>query len=553
MDEFLSLLKASSEKISTVYASVVQSKSIADSLFQGLVTASNSITPSMLSTILRYPLSYPLTDIDMLFCSCISGLIAQDASRAELVFTILLSCDDTGAPGNGCSPCKDAKIELIKLIIGTSPTAISALASAIQATIPTVHCIKRALPWLDLILSLETAVDGLVYGTIEAIIKLLLLIDSHIEAFSVASGGTIAQSSEVPSSEGAVVGSYISPSFGSHTKSGGLSLEKHILCEEAQKCSEENTVEGYPLDDDMSIDFCVDILDQLLANYFEHLRVLWNSDPSGYVKRCQSALIPCYARLGMCLRNIRYTQFVVFYAVSLDPSLPGLFIEYLVKRSLFDVDASIGTYLDSMNYLGSFISRYSDLSHSLITGSITLLLQYATQLGAELDPASMYTLDRAIGVHRIAGELCLDTVHGGFSYRGKAQLSISTVPGSVIRYLSVVRALLYSLCFVAEDITPQDISIGELSRLLVSDLCPLVYFYDIGIQLLHVIHKWAFLVPSELSKLHVILDYAQNIELPYSVISSFYPFEPMCLQRSSNFITPYYRDYWVQETDDTED
>ena len=106
MDEFLSLLRKSSDKISTVYASVLQSKSIADSLFQGLVTASSSITPSMLATILKYPLSYPLTDIDMLFCECISALVAQDACRAELVFVTLLSFEDVGAAGSTPSSCK---------------------------------------------------------------------------------------------------------------------------------------------------------------------------------------------------------------------------------------------------------------------------------------------------------------------------------------------------------------------------------------------------------------------------------------------------------------
>lgn len=556
MEEFLSLLKKSSDKISTVYASVLQSKSIAESLFQGLATASNSITPSMLSTILRYPLSYPLTEIDILFCRCISGLIAQDASRAELVFVTLLTCEDAGAASSEKLPCRDARIEFIKLILDANPATINSLALAIQATIPTIHCIKRALPWMELVLLLETSVDGLVHGAAEAVIKLFLLIDTHIEACSTANMNVeaqVKQPSETSLSEGTAVGSYISPSFGSHVKSVGQSLEKHMAFEEPSKHLEEDAVEGCPLQDAESIYFCVDMLDQLLVGYFEHLRVLWNDDSSGYVKRCQSALIPCFARLGMCLRNIRYTQFIIFYAVSFDPSLPGMLIEYLIKRSLFDMDTSISVYLDSMNYLGSFIARYSGLAPPLIIGSIKLLLQYATQLGAELDPTSMHALDRAIGVHRVAGELCLDAAPGGLSYRGKAQLSISTVPCSVIRYLSVVRALLYSLCFVAEDVTPQDINTGELSRLLIADLCPIVYFYDIGVQLLHLIHKWAFLVPSELDKLHAILDYAQNIELPYHVISCFYPFEPMCLQRSNNFIAPHYRDYWVQDTEDSED
>lgn len=554
MDEFLSLLRKSSDKISTVYASVLQSKSIADSLFQGLVTASSSITPSMLATILKYPLSYPLTDIDMLFCECISALVAQDACRAELVFVTLLSFEDVGATGSTPFSCKHAKVDVIKHILSANPTAINALAAAIQATIPSIHCIKRAIPWLDLILLLETSISGLVHSTVEAAIKLLLLIDSHIEAFSVPGGGADVQPTappEVAPSEGGAVGSYISPSFGSHKKFTGPNPGKQVAYEEPQEHSEEDAVEGCFLEDAESIDFCTDIVDQLLVSYFEHLRALWSSDSGGYVKRCQSAIIPCFARLGMCLRTIRYTQFIVFYAVSLDPSLPGLLIEYLIKRSLFDLSASISTYLDSMNYLGSFIARFSGLTLPLMIGSIKLLLQYATHLGAELDPENIHALDRAIGVYRIAGELCLDMAQRGFAYKGKAQVSTNLVPGGVIRYLSVVRTLLYALCFVAEDIAPQDLDMGALSRLLLSDLCPIVYFYDIGVQLLHVIHKWAFLVPSELDKLHAILDYAQNVDLPYNVISCFYPFEPLCLPRSSNLIAPYYRDYWVQEADDT--
>lgn len=510
----------------------------------------------MLNTILKYPLSYPLTEIDLLFCECISGLIAQDTSRAELVFVVLLTCEDTETVSNEIVPCKSAKIDFIKRILSANPTAINSLASAIQATIPTIHCIKKALPWMELILLLETHVDGVVYGTVEAVIKLFLLIDSHIEAFSMASMGVEAQAkvpSEMSLSQGTTVGSYISPSFGSHVKSVGHSLEKHAAFEEPQKNLEEEVVEGCPLEDTESIDFCVDVLDQLLVCYFEHIKILWTSDSSIYVKHCQNVLIPCFARLGMCLRNIRYTQFIIFYAVSFNHNLPGMFIEYLIKRSLFDADASISVYLDSMNYLGSFIARYSGLAPSIIIGSIKLLMQYAIQLGAELDPTSVQTLDRAIGVHRIAGELCLDTVQGGLSYRGKAQISITTVPCSVIRYLSVIRALLYSLCFIAEDLTPENINTRELSRLLIADLCPIVYFYDIGVQLLHLINKWAFMIPSELDKLHAILNYAQNIELPYHVISCFYPFEPMCLQRSNSFIAPHYRDYWVEDVENTED
>ncbi|TPX36714.1 hypothetical protein SmJEL517_g01262 [Synchytrium microbalum] len=108
------------------------------------------------------------------------------------------------------------------------------------------------------------------------------------------------------------------------------------------------------------------------------------------------SMLDIFERLLLPTYRSRYTQFIWFYACSLDSSLPETFLACLVQRA-FDESASPATRVSAAAYIGSFLARAQYLNISLVKTCISLLNDWACKYSHAVDLASTPTVVGAEG------------------------------------------------------------------------------------------------------------------------------------------------------------
>ncbi|TPX43679.1 hypothetical protein SeMB42_g04633 [Synchytrium endobioticum] len=96
------------------------------------------------------------------------------------------------------------------------------------------------------------------------------------------------------------------------------------------------------------------------------------------------SLLDVFERSLLPTHRSRYTQFLWFYACSLDSTLPDAFLACLVQRA-FDDSTSPAIRVSASAYIGSFLARASYLSPSLVKTCISLLNEWSVKYAQQAD------------------------------------------------------------------------------------------------------------------------------------------------------------------------
>lgn len=128
----------------------------------------------------------------------------------------------------------------------------------------------------------------------------------------------------------------------------------------------------------IAVDFkeVVEKLDAMLRLVFQYIHDFAQQNPGERLRILFDVLLNIFDRTILPTHKLRCTQFLWFYACSLDPSFPELFMGLLVSK-LFDVSAPSVIRVSAAAYLGSFISRSKYLSMSSVRTCLKLLHGWA--------------------------------------------------------------------------------------------------------------------------------------------------------------------------------
>ncbi|KAI8823719.1 RNA polymerase I-specific transcription initiation factor RRN3 [Fimicolochytrium jonesii] len=116
----------------------------------------------------------------------------------------------------------------------------------------------------------------------------------------------------------------------------------------------------------------VEKLDAMLRLVFSYLRDFASQNPGDELRALFDSFLLIFERTILPTHKLRCTQFLWFYAVSLDPTFPELFMGLLVSK-LFDVSAPSVIRISASAYLGSFIARANFLNQSSVRTCLKLL------------------------------------------------------------------------------------------------------------------------------------------------------------------------------------
>ncbi|RKO89376.1 RNA polymerase I-specific transcription initiation factor RRN3, partial [Blyttiomyces helicus] len=151
-------------------------------------------------------------------------------------------------------------------------------------------------------------------------------------------------------------------------------------------------------DDDaapMIVDFriAVEKLDAMLRILFQYLEEFKATRPQPALRELFDDLVAIFVRTVLPTHKLRCTQFLWFYACSLDPTFPDLFLGMLIQ-TLFEQGAPTALRVSATAYLGSFIARARYVSLDSVRMCLRLLHQYALGYVDEADAApGMRALD----------------------------------------------------------------------------------------------------------------------------------------------------------------
>ncbi|KAJ3090535.1 hypothetical protein HK102_003425 [Quaeritorhiza haematococci] len=168
-------------------------------------------------------------------------------------------------------------------------------------------------------------------------------------------------------------------------------------------------------------------------------------------------LLEIFERAVLPTYRSRFTQFLWFYACSLDPSFPDMFMGLLVTKT-FDATLPVVTRVTAAAYLASYIARakYLDLDTvrtclKLLSGwTYAFVEQNEGDVSSEASsPSSSPPLERGYGVKMmmggtLGGETSMDRSGSGLVH--PASTRISEFRKHIVFY-SVVQAIIYIFCF----------------------------------------------------------------------------------------------------------
>ncbi|KZT62850.1 RNA polymerase I-specific transcription initiation factor RRN3 [Calocera cornea HHB12733] len=101
-------------------------------------------------------------------------------------------------------------------------------------------------------------------------------------------------------------------------------------------------------------------------------------------------LLSIFDRTILPTFRTRYSQFLLFYFTSLDPSFADLFLGLLLKKALFDVNTTAVVRLASVSYVAGFVSRANCVNRENARRVVSLLCEF---LGRRLDMDDEDTTD----------------------------------------------------------------------------------------------------------------------------------------------------------------
>ncbi|KAH9271394.1 hypothetical protein BASA83_006486 [Batrachochytrium salamandrivorans] len=261
------------------------------------------------------------------------------------------------------------------------------------------------------------------------------------------------------------------------------------------------------------------------------------------------ASLDIFDRVVIPTHRLRCTQFLVFYMGSLNKAFPNDIMGLLVSR-LFAIDSPSVIRISAAAYLGSYIARAKYVEISSVRTCLCLLNQFSQSY---LD-SNEATMGSRINVERF-----------GVLY-------------------SAVQAILYVFCFRWKDLMLDSeaplhgqlpIELKDFQRVLLSRFAPLkvcsepivqefskiMYSLDIMYCFPLIGSNPSLGSLSQSSAPEMVRNTSQSsisslsmdiLHMSVERLDSFFPFDPMTLPRSRNFVTPLYQE-WVSSDDAVSD
>ncbi|KAL0222126.1 hypothetical protein RCL1_001980 [Eukaryota sp. TZLM3-RCL] len=310
-----------------------------------------------------------------------------------------------------------------------------------------------------------------------------------------------------------------------------------------------------------------DKLDDVMGLCFSFIDHTFNlcTSTSEFAETLFSHMLDCYDKLLVVTHRSKFTQFLLFYAIAVssppaasetgnseselsasfdsisisssqavtlvpnsvpnskkrDLTLASAFVAFLVNRAVLAPDTDIISRQLSIGYLASFITRSNFLPLSLIEYVIQSFVTFAQEY------------ENAHGL-----------VHGDVDYSHH------------VLFYHVILAILYVLCFHLRMImsTTRGIMVAQswkLDKVIMSKLNPLKFCLDtVAVEFSKIAAELGLLDCKSIieeNQTLLVTSYDDNEPL----VDSYFPFDPYLLNKSSEYIRKFYRD-WAGSGDDDE-
>ena len=278
-------------------------------------------------------------------------------------------------------------------------------------------------------------------------------------------------------------------------------------------------------------------LDLVLDMLIQHIGVQIKTD-----KTLFELLLILFDTLCLPTHRLRCTQFLIFYASSLDPSYPEEFLGLLLGKAV-ETSHPVGVRVAAASYLASYVSRAKFVNVDSIRTVLRLLNQFC--LGYLDEYESTVTLQN-IGKHGL--------------------------------FYAIVQAIFYIFCFkwksLMESGSTLPVELNGFQRILTSRLCPLMvcseHIVDEFARITHsldILYCYPFMSKETNEKWRMDSQTRDSIPssqkvTPQKALSSstrlilqrldtFFPFDPLSLPQCKKYVIDIYEE-WQGNGDDSD-
>eukprot|EP00656_Telonema_subtile_P014339 TRINITY_DN17333_c0_g1_i3.p1 TRINITY_DN17333_c0_g1~~TRINITY_DN17333_c0_g1_i3.p1 ORF type:complete len:579 (+),score=133.83 TRINITY_DN17333_c0_g1_i3:196-1932(+) len=287
-----------------------------------------------------------------------------------------------------------------------------------------------------------------------------------------------------------------------------IKLDEHFDEEDvfAMEDADEDVVE------DSRVNEMADKLDEMLKLVYQFFATAAAENAS--LTTTFQALVQAFEVSVLPVHKSKAAQFLVFYASSLHPSFPGIFLERLLSR-VADVSEPPLMRQTCVAYIGSYIARFQPLSEEELRNTFNVLIKEA---------------------QRYLNELPSDQAYPD--------------PSKHAVFYTLCQSILYAACYKRDEL--MDIGSAqctELDGILGSPLDPMRFCLDaVAREFISVAPmlgiKWA-----DSMLLHLEKQEQSNCS---NQLEMFFPFDPYLMEESREFIDAIY-EVWKYGGDDQDD
>lgn len=242
----------------------------------------------------------------------------------------------------------------------------------------------------------------------------------------------------------------------------------------------------------------------------------------GYTHYGKFTLVPIFLNSALKTRQLKFMQFAMFYALSKSQPLAQYYLVSLFEIAFVYQDTQYDVAVEASNYLASFTARAGFLEPGDIMTVCHILSSYVIEFGALLGKSD-FRPERTITMASLA--------RSSSSYIG------------LLKYLSAIRCLFYSLCYTYRFLSAKELQTLLLPRIILCGTRPLCYFPDIFEKFLHVMEVTGAFLDSEVQRCKQMLSENPYFSISDEVLPGYYPFEPYSLEQSAVFIDGLYREF----------
>ncbi|GIQ82767.1 RNA polymerase I specific transcription initiation factor RRN3 [Kipferlia bialata] len=255
------------------------------------------------------------------------------------------------------------------------------------------------------------------------------------------------------------------------------------------------------------------VFDQCMAAM---IRWWQRADPA----RVQAGVINALDTILLPTQNLRYSQFVVFTHVSLNPSQAEAVLTHLL-RTCFDPAQPMQRRLNSAFYIGSMLARAGNVPLSIAERAMGVMLDYCHSV-ARLVPRVDESMGQSLGGNKIA------------------------------MFYVLFQAVIYALCFILPEAAMEGLQAG-VEIVAESPLAPLaVVLPSVASEFARVAQHHDFCAQALSAPPPTVPPVLKALVNSLHLESAF-PFDPYPLPLAGELLQPLYREWRFEEDDHDEE